>query len=155
MDPHEWLQSIGSSRLNAWSMWRPNTNDSSARPQTEKSRFSLTKLGNVGQNLDFRGPEIEAHRSVSKFPNLELFRPNSSIIFNYFDFSASPLSSGMVENPVKNLERSPPWKSKKTFRNQTKQRKSIERQRKTKEIHTKTIEKRERAPLGPNPLSFL
>ena len=55
--------------------------DSSARPQTEKSRFSLKKMGNIGQNLDFRGPEIEAHRSVYLCSNLELFRTVSSIIF--------------------------------------------------------------------------
>ena len=39
------------------------------------------QLGKIGQNLEFRGPEIEEHRPVSKFPNLELFRPVSSTIF--------------------------------------------------------------------------
>ena len=65
-------------------------------------------------------------------------------------------TSGVVENPVKNLERSPPLEDQQNLQKPEKQRKSIENQRKTKEIHTTTLEKREDwGPGGPRcPLSL-
>ena len=50
----------------------------------------MKKLGIVGQNLDFRGPEIEAHRPISKIPNLNPSRPISSIISLFFHLFIPP-----------------------------------------------------------------
>ena len=56
--------------------------ESPERPTNTKILISLNKLGFLGQNLDFRGPEIEAHRSVIIcFSIWSYFQPVSSISF--------------------------------------------------------------------------
>ena len=59
-------------------------------------------------------------------------------------------TSGMVENPVKNLERSPPWKTKKTFRKSKKNKGNT-----YKNYRKKREDWGPGGPRGPLSLSFL
>ena len=127
------------------------------RPKTEKSRFFSKKLNLFGRNLYFRGPEIEAHRSVSKFPNLDPFRHISSIIFNFFRFiHLSLLGWSKIRSKIWNA--APPGRPRKP--SETRKPKEINRKSKKNKGNTYKNYRKERergpwGPLGPNPLSFL